>query len=289
MNLAQCETFVAVVDTGSFTRAADARRISQSAVSHAIRSLETELGVPLMRRDRSGIELTSMGRRLLTHARSMVHHAELMRQEAELAGRERGTLRIAVTRRFDPHLLARTMAIFQKRFPGFDLRLSEGTDRRISDWLYNGQADIGILGSAERRLKLIPLIEEELQVVLPSRHSMAGERTLRFEQILDEPLILHADAVCPLERFCTAGYSVDDLALLLALVAEGHGIALLPGSIGRSLPPALRMVPLTPAITHRLAMALSSSAGDYPAAKGFVSIAQDVTRPAVPEGRSRIA
>ncbi|MBP2705520.1 LysR family transcriptional regulator [Microbispora sp. RL4-1S] len=284
MNLAQCAAFVAVVDTGSFTKAADARQISQSAVSHAIASLESELGVPLMKRDRSGVELTAIGRRLLVHARSVIRHAELMRMEAEKVGGDHltGSLRIACTGTFDPHLLARALSRFGARFPGFDSSLREGDDRQISNWLHRQEIEVGIFTGPERHLASTPLLEEEIRLVLPAGHPLAAGPVVRVAQITDESFVVLAGSDPDILRLAlpdrehgpTIAYRTHCRSTLFALVGEGLGLALLPETTLRSVPPDLRVLPLSPPVTRRLSVCLSSAARTSPAARSFVSIMQ---------------
>lgn len=300
MNITQCATFVAVVDTGSFTNAAKVRQVSQSAVSHAIASLEAELGVPLMVRDRSGVELTTIGRRLLDHARSVTVHAEMMRQEAANAKCDRltGTLRIGASRSLAHRLLVRTMTRFQSRFPGFEMRLREGTDVEISDWICAGELDVGIVTPPRRQMTTVPLLEEEVHAALPRGHGLAAQPALRVEQIFSERLIMPADndrsimrtVLGEADREPTVAYRVQDLNVLLSLVAEGHGIALLPQLALPAKPQDVRIMSFSPPVTRRLVLALSVNARETPAAKTFVSMAKDLARNTAPPPRpARIA
>src|SRR5215467_13569030 len=83
MNFSQLESFVAVAETGSFTEAAYAIDLTQSAVSHALAALESELGVTLLERNHTGVvALTTVGQRLLPHVRALLAEAETIQQEA---------------------------------------------------------------------------------------------------------------------------------------------------------------------------------------------------------------
>src|SRR5215467_5480249 len=83
MNFTQFQSFVAIADTGSFTEAAYAIDLTQSAVSHALSALESELGVTLLERNHTGVvALTNIGQRLLPHVRVLLAEAETIQQEA---------------------------------------------------------------------------------------------------------------------------------------------------------------------------------------------------------------
>src|SRR5215813_12949974 len=86
MNLSHLQSFVALVDTGSFTEAAYAVNLTQSAVSHALSALESELGVTLLERNRKGVvALTAVGQHVLPRARALLAQAEAIEQEAKAA------------------------------------------------------------------------------------------------------------------------------------------------------------------------------------------------------------
>src|SRR5258708_39398211 len=96
MNFSQLQSFVALADTGSFTEAAYAVSLTQSAVSHALAALEDELGVTLLERNRKGvIALTNVGQKIIPHVRALLAQAEAIEQEAKAAqGSAMGKLRL---------------------------------------------------------------------------------------------------------------------------------------------------------------------------------------------------
>lgn len=112
MNLAQLRALVAVVDEGGFTPAAAALELTQSGVSHAIASLERELGLSVVARSRGTVAPTSQGEVILRPAREALHHVDrIVEDSAAARGHLRGRLRIAG---------------FSQRSPA-----SAGVDRRV--------------------------------------------------------------------------------------------------------------------------------------------------------------
>src|SRR5260370_29137978 len=96
MNLRQLEYFVAIADEGSFTRAAEQLLVAQPSLSQQIKSLERELGGPLLERLPTGVRLTAAGKAFLPDARAAVTHAERARRNARSAlGLEAGELEVA--------------------------------------------------------------------------------------------------------------------------------------------------------------------------------------------------
>src|SRR5262245_34306689 len=134
--LLQLKTLVTVVDRGSFTAAGRHLGLSQPAVSRAVATLEKELGLPLLARGRDGLSLTDAGSAALTHAREALRHIELMRTEmADLAGDVAGTLTVASLPTATATLIAPQLRVFAERHPAVAIRLLEGSDEEVRDWL----------------------------------------------------------------------------------------------------------------------------------------------------------
>ncbi|MGW2562120.1 LysR family transcriptional regulator [Streptomyces sp. NPDC001514] len=287
MKLSQCVAFVAIADTGSFTNAARSLGISQSAVSHAIAGLETELGVTLMVRDRSGVELTDAGRRALEHARGVVLQAERVRQavRGECAGPE-GTLRIGTSQSFAARLLPVLMSELHKRYPLLEIVLREGSDAQIAQWLRGRGIDIGIVMLPKRGLETVPLLQDEMFAVLPLDHELASSPELRVDQLAAVPFLMPVGGVEGVVRaaFRTAGlepsvsHQVRDINALLAMVAAGLGGTVLPRLALPVALPDVRVVPLSPAITRHLAIGTRLGSQDSPAVTAFVDVAQSLAR-----------
>src|SRR4051812_32646454 len=108
MNFSQLECLVALAQQGSFTEAAYSLNMTQSAVSHSLAALESELGVTLLERNRKGVvALTPVGQKILPRVRLLLSEAEAITQEAKAAqGLAAGKLRVGSVHSFCPGLLA---------------------------------------------------------------------------------------------------------------------------------------------------------------------------------------
>jgi len=157
MTLSQLRVLLAVADHGGFTPAAEQIGSSQPAVSRSIAALEAELGTALLTRRRDGATLTEAGRRAVVHAREAVRHFDLLRTEvAAITGQVTGTLRLASLPSATGTLLASPLRTFADRYPQVQVRLFEGGEQEIRDWLAQGAADVGVItlpraGPADRR------------------------------------------------------------------------------------------------------------------------------------------
>ncbi|AUG79798.1 hypothetical protein CFP65_5086 [Kitasatospora sp. MMS16-BH015] len=284
MKISQCSAFVAIADTGSFTNAAKTLRVSQSAVSHSIAGLEATLGVALMQRDRGGVRLTEAGRRVLAHARAVLLHAEQMRRVATgSAAESAGVLRIGAAGDVAARLLPRLGAEYRAKMPGGELTLRAGGDRQISDWLRSGAVDLGILGSPRAELPTLPLLREELVLVLPGGHPLAGAAGLGVRQLLAEKFVLPVDGVEPalrtafraLGREPAVSLRLPDLDELLGLVGRGHGVTVVSApALPGELPGTLRAVPFAPRLHRSLVLGLRPSVRHTPAVTAFLAAAR---------------
>ena len=147
IKLSQLEMIVAVAATSSFSEAALELGISQSAVSHAISSLEEALGIVIFSRGRHGATLTPVGDRILTHAQQVIDSTAAIVQEAAIAkGLEQGKVRVATFRSIATHILPDSMKQLYQKFPGIVINLAEhDDDEQVEQALRAGQADIGIV------------------------------------------------------------------------------------------------------------------------------------------------
>src|ERR1700755_2072187 len=151
--LLQLKTFVTVVDEGGFTAASRRLGLSQPAVSRAVATLEKEVGAALLVRGRSGVSLTRAGSATLTHAREAVRHLTLMQTElAAMAGDLTGTLSVASLPSGTATLVAPQLHEFAERHPAVTIRLLEGSEQEVLDWLDQGAAEAGVVRMPARGL-----------------------------------------------------------------------------------------------------------------------------------------
>ncbi|MBC3366439.1 LysR family transcriptional regulator, partial [Pseudomonas sp. SWRI154] len=169
MTLTQLEIFSLVAELRGFTPAAIRLGIGQSAVSHAIKSMEQELGVELFRRHQSLVEPSDIGQQLLLRARAMLGLADTLRQEAaDARGMRRGTLRIGS---FGPTSSMKLLPTILRRYralhPGIEVHVDEGPDRQVLQWLDERRIDVGFVVLPEERLDTFALMQDQMVALLP--------------------------------------------------------------------------------------------------------------------------
>lgn len=262
MTLTQLQVLVAAAKAGSFTRAAEEIGFTQSAVSQMIQALEKELGVCLFLRSRNGITPTSIGERMLQHARDILTITACMTEEANLAkGLASGTLRIAsipsVASRFLPGLLGS----FRKRFPAVEIMLLEGDSDEIDKWMSSSVVDIAFTAIPGRELQTIPLLLDEMMVILPDTHPLKDRATLRFDEIADRCFIMPKDgcikkmlqenAITPAITF-----EVREVYTILTMVQEYIGVTIMPELYMPAVLPRVVAIPLDPPIRREVVLAV---------------------------------
>jgi DNA-binding transcriptional LysR family regulator len=194
MELWQLRTFKEIAETLNFTKASENLYLTQSAVSHQIKALEDELGVRLFIRGTRGVSLTDAGEAALEHAVRILDEAEKMRQS--VTGRETsivGRVRVAAATQALVHLFAPLFEEFMDAHSQVDLvfRTTPSTEQTIDDIL-NGIADVGFasLPVYSPNLEVQELFEDELSLVVSTKHRFAEMKTVSVKQLEGERWIL---------------------------------------------------------------------------------------------------
>ena len=286
MNLAQLRAFVSVAEAGSITGAGSALRITQSAVSHALASLETELDTRLVVRQRSGCVVTESGLQLVGHARDAVRAVERLTEEASAArGKRAGRLRVGAFPSVG-QLLPPLLAQLNRSHPAVSVTLLEGGDDEVAEWLRAGIVDLAVVSSALPGLVVAPLAEDEMLAVLPVDHPLANERDVRVADLEDDPFLLSTGGCEPIIKAIYARAElplrptrrVRDMNTLLAMVSETLGVTIVP-SLALSGARRTELVyqgvvrlPLRPRATRTLYLASRADVTLSPAARTLIKI-----------------
>jgi DNA-binding transcriptional LysR family regulator len=291
MTFTQLEIFVLVAELQGFTSAAVRLGISQSAVSHAIKSLEQEWEVDLIERRQGNVEITEVGQRLLRRAREILGLSEAMRQEiAAVRGLNQGFLRIGS---FGPtsslKLLPAILGAYQKRYPGIEVRLDEAADNDVIQWLLDRRVDIGFVVLPEERFDTVPLVEDHLMALVCRHHPLARRASVALKDLADQPFIM-SDAGCsaPIEPVFVAEkvtpqvrYRMSQVLTILGMVERGYGVSILaelalPDDMTKTHP-GIVALPLKPAVKRRVGLAMRDIRQAAPAALAFLECAREVT------------
>jgi DNA-binding transcriptional LysR family regulator len=241
MELRQLQALIAIADHGSFSSAAAALHTVQSNVSSHIARLEKELGVQLV--DRHSGRLTEEGAAVLERARRVSSEIEAaVADVAALRHEIAGTARIGMigtTARWLAPLLLERMAMAH---PKVRLVIGDGTSATLEPLLAAGSLDAAVVNLPQTNHDLVevPLFDEDLVLVVPAGHQLAGEDRVPLQRLDGLPLLLPAPGTNfrkEIEQACSAaGVSLTPLAeldgvrLIASLTTRGYGPAILPAT-----------------------------------------------------------
>ncbi|MFJ9083948.1 MULTISPECIES: LysR family transcriptional regulator [unclassified Streptomyces] len=261
LNLPQLRAFLAVVDTGGFSAAAAELGMTQSAVSHAVASLERELTAPLLIRA-TPARTTVLGEQVLPHARTALAAARSVEQiAAEAAESMAGTVRLAATPTVCQGLVPSLLTHWREDQPRVTVRVFEGDSAEVAGWLGNGTADAAVLIDPPPGPG-VQLADDGYRALLPRDHPLAGEERVDIRDLEDDPFLISPNGCESRIRtiHTRAGLRFDpthrvrDLATLISMVQAGIGITVL-SEVSRSLIPAdLVLLPLEPGTSRRLVL-----------------------------------
>ena len=186
--------FAAVAQYLSFTRAAQSLFLTQSAVSHAIASLEQELDAPLLRREGKRVSVTDAGRVLLDHSRRLFAALDEARAAVKRAARpDRGFLRIGASPAACQYLVPEALREFRESYPDFELSISVGDSPLMAQQLHVGTIDLGLLIRTERdkQLAFHDLFTDDLGLLVSSFHPLAKVDKLDRRHLADQHFVLY--------------------------------------------------------------------------------------------------
>jgi LysR family transcriptional regulator, regulator for metE and metH len=230
----------AIAETGSVTEAGNRLHLTQSALSHQLRDAEEQLGAPLFERKNRKMVITAAGERLLQTAKNVL--AELDRAATDIEKRDAGSqglIRLSTQCYTVYYWLPPRLKCFQKKFPDVEFQLViEATDNPFTA-LLEGKLDLAIVCDPIRNRKIVytPLFEDEMYIIVPPEHRLAGKRYVEAKDLAGENLIIY-----PPKEECTvlkevlepAGVAprrIQEVMLtegIVEMVRAGLGVASLP-------------------------------------------------------------
>jgi DNA-binding transcriptional LysR family regulator len=242
VTLRQLQAFVAVAESGNFSRAAERLHVAQSAVSVLVRELERKLNIRLFDRTTRRVELTDAGLEFRATAEKLITDLEHAVQNThDLVERKRGRIIVAAPPLLAAALLPETISTFQKQYPGISIALIDARTNEIVQRVKTGQADIGVgtFAMDEEGLSRTRLTKDTLTLFCERSHSIASMAQVRWRDLKRLPLITltresgiralvesgYESANLTIDR---PAYEVSQITTALALVEAGLGISILP-------------------------------------------------------------
>lgn len=238
MDTQKFDVFLKAIETGSITRAANAMGYSQSAISHAISSLEDELNVRLLLRDRAGVRLTKEGEALLPYIRNVISsYQEFQNKLAKIHNLEYGTIKIGTFTSVAVHWLPNILSTFRVLYPSINFEVKQGNYAQIIEWIKDGIIDCGFTVSPQvSGIRNVLLKEDRLFVIYHPDHPLGMLKNIRPEDIGAYPFILVDEGNDPIIRnffedrkiSLNIQYRVVDDYAVVAMVESNLGISVCP-------------------------------------------------------------
>jgi DNA-binding transcriptional LysR family regulator len=239
MDMFQLETFVAVAEERSFSRAAARLHRTQPAVSQVIRKLESDLGEILFERASRDGTLTQAGELLRDYALRLLS----LRREAssaldELRSLDRGRLLLAANEYTCLYLLP-VLDEFRRRCPHIGVTVQRSLATKIPDELLQRNVEFGIMSyRPDEHFRSVRVYTDELAFVVSPRHALAGKRSLSIRDLGEETFVAH-NVPSPLRRTVIETFAAHQTPLNMVIelpsmeaikrfVAEGNGVAFAP-------------------------------------------------------------
>jgi LysR family nitrogen assimilation transcriptional regulator len=247
MDIRQLRYFIAIVEQGSFSRAAAILHIAQPALSLHVRNIEADLGTPLLFRSPQGVVPTEAGEILLRNARIILD--QLVVTEEEIRGHKSdpsGVVRLGLPGTISEILSVPLITEARRRYPRIQLRIAEAMSGFVLEWMREARIDLAVIYRkvSDAGLATVELLEEELVFFAPERGLGDGAvlpepgRRLGLSEVAALPFILpgqdhglrslldqHAKAA---KVELNVSIEVDSYSNIKELVAAGFGCSVLP-------------------------------------------------------------
>lgn len=242
MDLLHLEHFLAVVDEGTFTRAAQRLNRTQPAISQSIRRLEEEVGAPLFARDLHEVSLTEAGRVLADYARRLIGmRDEAVRQVSEIRTLNAGRLTIAAHESAAVYLLPAPLRTYLKGFPNIKVGIQRGRLSEIPRMVMDRDVDIGFVKDepAFHELQWVEVYSDEMMLVGSPRHPLAQRANVAVRDLGSEQFVLHHQCSATTDRIfqlfeqngtrCRVVAELWSFENVKSFVREDVGLAIVPG------------------------------------------------------------
>jgi DNA-binding transcriptional LysR family regulator len=301
MKLHLLRYFVVLAEELHFGRAADRLAITQPPLSLAIKSLEEELGVQLLIRSSKNVVLTAPGEALLQEARQIMERvARATAITKAAASGLRGYLEIGMAGSLVYRGVPAIIREFSSAMPGVNVVLREMSTSEQLHEILQGRLDAGFLNASTvpPQFKSVPLVEDEFVACLPDSHRHADAKAVALKDLAQDRFVMFARDVSPANYdnvvaiFSKAGihpltvHAARQWLTVVAMVAEGLGVSLVPQSLTASQVKGVRFVPLGGTPAPAPALLVWNPAHVNPALARFIEGAMETIKTARKHDRS---
>ena len=283
MDTEKIKVLLDVIEAGSLSAAAEKLRYTPSGLSRMLAALEEETGFALLRRSRWGVTPTAECRELLPQMRRLLQAEDQYRQQAAaIRGLEAGRLSIGSSYGVYYRTLAQLAADFCRDHPGIRVDLLGGSSSELARAVEEGRVDLCIISRRSGSFEWIGLRQDPLVAVLPSTPPGAGETAYPLRGFARDAFIEIRPGTetdnsrCFLQNGVRPNtcYTCADDGAAVSMVEAGLGVTLVNALLLEGRPCAAAVLPLEPAQSVEVGIALPSLDAASPAARRFITYAR---------------
>lgn len=253
MTLLTYQVFKTVAEKGNFHKAAEVLGLTPSAISHAICSLEEELGFTVLTRGKGGVALTNAGEHFLPYVNAVLNSDESLKQFiAEANGLKAGKIKIGVFSSVCTNWLPDVLQTFREMYPHIVIEVFQGSYDDVYTWIKKSVVDIGFLSvSSAKDLPIEPLCKDPLLCVLPKGMKTSG-KYMTIDEMKNHSFVTQREETeADIQAFLKdndltvqSNYHVIDDLSTVRLVEKGLGICLMPKLCMEDIPYDVDVFPI---------------------------------------------
>lgn len=286
LDIKKYEVLLSTLDKGCFAKACEDLGYTQPAITHMMKSMEREIGFPLLKRSNKGIQLTSEGREVLPLIRELVAANDSLNKHYDmLRGVETGSVRVGTFPTVGGAWLPRIIAQFEKKYPQIQIDvLEENSIHKIEEWLTGGRIDVAFFARQPyHTFDWIPLKMDPYYGILPLEHELTSYDRLTAADFENQPFLMCCSMEGPdldITRFfqqhgvtIRSRFNSNQDFTIARMVEAGLGVAILPELLLTSQLTGTCHVetrPIDPPLYRDLGMALRAGECLSPALDRFI-------------------
>jgi len=284
VSISKYEAFLKTVELGSLTKAAEALGYTQSGITYILNSLEEQMELTLLKRDRTGVQLTSDGIEMLPYIEDLCASWNRIHEKTDqLHGMDSGQVRIGTFTSVSTHWLPEIIRTFKQEYPKITFELIHGDYREIEDLLLHGKIDVGFTQlPLSPGLNYLYLKEDELCAVLPEGHPLCNKSAVTLDELLIEPFIMYKENTIGGIRMMLNAYQVkpntqyvvEDDNTIMSMVESGLGVTVLADLVTQRTPYRIEKRPLEPSLCREIIMAYPKGKTPSVTAEKFIEHVQ---------------
>lgn len=278
-------SFLKVAEMGSISKAAEQLNYTHSGLTYLLNTLETDIGLQLLRRDHKGVSLTEEGRQLEPYFRSLIELEKNMQNKIdELAQSDSEIIRIGAVPSIAKYCLPKLVKTFKDSYPNANVIFRSRGGAEIPKLVREHNLDIGIVDIVHAKdIDCIPLLEEQILVAFPTSWGLDPvDGGIPLDCFVDKPMLYFAANPMNAAVRIMDGKKINNKILIdsdgdtaISLISQGLGYSFLSQRYIVDCPEQVSMYPINPPFKRRMCLIADSLTDLRPLAKKFVLLLQE--------------